>query len=66
MIVSGIDVDQSLPEVLWFCSLKVHTPTLNTSSESACLFKVLSVDVFNLRCVSTFHKRPRMKHTGKA
>lgn len=46
------------------------TATLNTSAESGRFFKVLSVEVFNLRCVSTdvemqstFHKRPRMKHT---
>lgn len=47
-------------------------PTLNTCADVGRLFKVLSVEVINLRCVSTavempstFHKRPRMKHTGR-
>ncbi len=32
---------------------QVDAPTLNTSAESGSLFKVLSVEVFNLRCIST-------------
>lgn len=35
------------------------TRTLNTSADSGCLFKVLSVESFNLRCVSTLVEMSR-------
>jgi len=39
----------------------LDAPTLNTSIDSARLFKVLSVEMFDLCCVSTADTRPRLK-----
>jgi len=41
-----------------------NAPTLNTAGESGCLFKVLSVEVFNLLCDSTsfVETQPKLKN----
>ena len=39
-------------------SWRIEPPNLKTSSEKACLFKVLSEQAFNLRCVSTATRSP--------
>jgi len=43
---------------------RMGNSTLNTSAESGCLFNVLSVEVFNLRCISTFLSRRSLLFTN--
>lgn len=43
----------------------IDAPTLNTSAESGGLFKVLSVEVFSLRCVSTLAATSSPKHISR-